>query len=55
MPTGSFGELFAIFQRSGLYLNYARRYMQAQQLDAVDIDSLLDSPRNPQQFGDHSA
>ncbi len=38
------GELFAIFLRSGVYLDYGRRYMQAQQLDAVDIDSLLGSP-----------
>jgi HD-GYP domain-containing protein (c-di-GMP phosphodiesterase class II)/HAMP domain-containing protein len=41
-------ELFAIFLRSGVYLDYARSYMQAQQLDEVDIDNLLGSPRNPQ-------
>jgi HD-GYP domain-containing protein (c-di-GMP phosphodiesterase class II) len=44
-------ELFALFLRSGVYLDYARRFMQAQQLDLVDIDSLLGSPRP----FDHSA
>ena len=48
-------DLFARFLRSGVDLEYARRFMQAQQLDLVDIDSLLGSPRNPQQPFEHSA
>ncbi|MDD5298677.1 MAG: metal-dependent phosphohydrolase [Rhodocyclaceae bacterium] len=35
------GELFALFLRSGAYLDYARRYMQPEQIDAVDVEALL--------------
>jgi len=34
-------ELFALFLRSGAYLDYARRFMQPEQIDSVDIDRLL--------------
>jgi len=36
------GELFALFVRSGVYLDYAGRFMQPEQIDAVDVDRLLD-------------
>jgi len=48
-------EPFAIFLRSGVFLDYAQRYMQAQQLDEVDIDSLLGSPGNQQLSCKHKA
>jgi len=41
------GELFALFLNSGVYLHYARRFMQAEQIDPVDIDSLLGNPQGP--------
>ena len=34
-------ELFALFLRAGVYLDYARRYLQPEQIDAVDIEALL--------------
>jgi hypothetical protein len=47
-------ELFALFLRSGVYLDYARRFMQAQQLDVVDIDRLLGSPHKLPPSFDHN-
>jgi len=35
------GELFALFLRSGVYLDYARQYLLPEQIDAVDEASLL--------------
>ncbi|HCN68433.1 MAG TPA: metal-dependent phosphohydrolase, partial [Candidatus Accumulibacter sp.] len=35
------GELFALFLRSGVHLEYARKFMQPEQIDSVDVDSLL--------------
>jgi hypothetical protein len=35
------GELFALFLRAGVHLEYARRFMQPEQIDRVDIDALL--------------
>lgn len=35
------GELFELFMRSGVYRQYASRFMQAEQLDAVDVDAVL--------------
>lgn len=35
------GELFELFLRSGIYLEYARRYMPEELIDAVNIDDLL--------------
>ena len=34
-------DLFALFLRSGVHLDYARRFMQPEQVDAVDVDRLL--------------
>lgn len=34
-------ELFDLFLRSGVYLEYAYRYMSPEQIDAVDIESYL--------------
>ncbi len=34
-------DLFALFIRSGAYLDYARRYLHPDQLDEVDIEALL--------------
>ncbi|WP_416427425.1 HD domain-containing phosphohydrolase [Pseudomonas sp. App30] len=34
-------ELFELFLRSGVYLDYAREYLPAQQLDSVDIEQIL--------------
>ena len=34
-------ELFALFLSSGVYLQYAQRYMKAEQIDAVDIAMYL--------------
>ena len=35
------GELFALFVRSGVYLDYAGRFMQPDQIDAVDVNRLV--------------
>ncbi len=35
------GDVFDLFLTSGVYLEYARRYMQAEQIDAVDIAQYL--------------
>ena len=40
-------ELFALFLRSGVYLDYARRFMQPEQIDRVDIDHCLGGPTVP--------
>ncbi|WP_366145213.1 HD domain-containing phosphohydrolase [Accumulibacter sp.] len=40
-------DVFALFLRSGAYLDYARRFMQPKQTDAVDVDGLLDQGRHP--------
>ena len=34
-------ELFSLFVRSGLHLEYARRFLQAEQIDEVDVEALL--------------
>ena len=34
-------DLFALFLRSGVYLDYARAFMRPEQIDAVDIDRVL--------------
>ncbi len=34
-------ELFELFLRSGVYLEYGRRYLQPDQIDAVDVESAL--------------
>jgi len=34
-------EIFDLFLKSGVYLEYARRYMSAEQIDEVDISPLL--------------
>ena len=34
-------ELFALFLRSGVYLDYARTYLQSAQIDAVEIETYL--------------
>jgi HD-GYP domain-containing protein (c-di-GMP phosphodiesterase class II) len=36
--------LFELFLRSGVYLDYARRYLRPEQLDAVDIAVYLGAP-----------
>jgi HD-GYP domain-containing protein (c-di-GMP phosphodiesterase class II) len=35
------GELFDLFVSSGVYLDYARRYLRPEQIDAVDAEALL--------------
>ena len=35
------GDLFELFVRSGVYLDYARRFLQPAQIDEVDQDALL--------------
>ena len=34
-------DLFALFVRSGVYLDYARQFMRSEQIDAVDVEALL--------------
>jgi HD-GYP domain-containing protein (c-di-GMP phosphodiesterase class II) len=34
-------DLFALFLRSGVYLDYARTFMRPEQIDAVDLDGVL--------------
>ena len=34
-------ELFALFLRSGVYRNYAERFLKPEQIDAVNIDEYL--------------
>ena len=34
-------DLFELFLRSGVYLEYARRFMRPGQIDAVDIENYL--------------
>lgn len=35
-------ELFDLFLRSGVYMDYARRFVSPDQIDAVDISSYLE-------------
>lgn len=35
------GELFELFLRAGVHLEYARRYMHSKQIDDIDIDAFL--------------
>ena len=35
-------ELFDLFLKSGVYLEYARQFMKAEQIDHVDIAAYLD-------------
>ena len=37
-------DLFDLFLRSGVYLDYARRFMRPEQIDAVDIENFVTSP-----------
>ncbi|MBF0147022.1 MAG: response regulator [Magnetococcales bacterium] len=37
-------ELFELFLRSGVYEQYARKYMKPEQIDAVNIEQLLKEP-----------
>ena len=37
------GALFALFLRSGVYVDYARRFLHPDQIDVVDVDRLLAS------------
>ncbi len=41
------GDLFALFLRSGVYRDYARQFMKPEQIDAVDVDGLLDGTLRP--------
>ena len=41
-------DIFDLFLRSGTYLDYARRYMQPEQIDAVDATAFLTSPADEQ-------
>ncbi|WP_300453074.1 HD domain-containing phosphohydrolase [Accumulibacter sp.] len=34
-------DLFALFLRSGVHLDYARRFLRPEQIDSVDVDRLL--------------
>jgi len=34
-------ELFKLFLSSGVYLQYSKRYLQTEQIDAVDITQYL--------------
>jgi hypothetical protein len=34
-------DLFDLFLRSGAYLDYARRFMPPEQIDAVDVSQFL--------------
>jgi HD-GYP domain-containing protein (c-di-GMP phosphodiesterase class II) len=34
-------ELFELFLRSGVYLEYSRRYLQPDQIDVVDVEEAL--------------
>lgn len=34
-------ELFELFLRSGVYLRYAERFLQPEQIDAVNIEEFL--------------
>jgi HD-GYP domain-containing protein (c-di-GMP phosphodiesterase class II) len=38
-------DLFELFLRSGVYLDYAQRFMRPEQIDPVDIDAWL-APRS---------
>jgi len=37
-------ELFELFLRSGVYMEYAQCYMAVEQIDEVDIDAYLEKP-----------
>lgn len=39
------GETFRLFLSSGVYLNYANRYLEPEQIDAVDVEQYLMEPR----------
>ena len=34
-------DLFALFVRSGVYLDYARQFMRPEQIDVVDVEAVL--------------
>jgi len=34
-------DLFDVFIREGIWLNYARQYLQPEQIDAVDVNQIL--------------
>ena len=37
-------DLFDLFLRSGVYLEYAQRFLKPEQIDAVDIEKYIASP-----------
>ena len=41
-------DLFGLFLRSGLHLEYAREYLQAQQIDEVDVEAVIEATSPPQ-------
>ncbi|WP_374691677.1 HD domain-containing phosphohydrolase [Accumulibacter sp.] len=41
------GELFALFLRAGVHLEYARKFMQPEQIDDVDVEGLLARLESP--------
>ncbi len=47
------GDLFEIFLRSGVYLDYARQFMPADLIDVVDLEALL--PQAPSQATSQAA
>ena len=40
------GDVFVLFLQSGVYMEYAKRYLNEAQIDAVDVDTLVALVRN---------
>jgi len=40
-------ELFELFLRTGVHLRFARRFLDAAQIDEVDIEAALQRARQP--------
>jgi hypothetical protein len=40
-------DLFGLFLRSGVHLEYAEQYLQAQQIDEVDISAMIQTASSP--------
>ncbi|MER2543768.1 MAG: HD domain-containing phosphohydrolase, partial [Candidatus Accumulibacter phosphatis] len=40
-------DLFALFLRAGVHLDYAREFMQPEQVDAIDVERLLATTLRP--------
>ena len=36
------GDIFTLFLESGVYLEYAKKFLQPEQIDAIDIDKYID-------------